>query len=276
MTAAARVAAIVWTHNRFEVAADCVRAVLAQSLAPAHVIVVDIASADSAGERLRKAFGDATVVILSDNLGPGAAIGSAMTMLEGLDIDHVWLVEDDSRPGRDCLAGLVEVIGHQVRPAMVGPDAATIQWGQWNVLERLPVGSARPVDFVYLDGALIDADATPLTGPPRTDYFLMLVDVEYPLRLADAGVTMVQAGVAYDALRLGAAANSEWRSYYQTRNHLHLALTRRSPSLLAGFLVRTAKHTAHGLRTRSWRRLGLRARGVADALRGRMGRTIEP
>jgi GT2 family glycosyltransferase len=268
---------VVWTHDRVDVAADCVRAVLAQSHAPAHTVVVDIASPDRSGARLAAEFGAAVrVVTLPENLGPGAAIRSAIDIVADLDIEHVWLVEDDSRPGPDCLAQLVDILARQARPAMVGPDGATMHWGQWNVLARLPPGASRPVEFVYLDGALIDADALTLTAPPRTDYFLMLVDVEYPLRLAAAGVTMVQAGVAYDALRLGAASGGEWRSYYQTRNHLHLALSRRSPSLLGGFVLRTLRQTAHGVRTRSWTRLRLRARGVADALRGRMGRTIEP
>jgi 2-polyprenyl-3-methyl-5-hydroxy-6-metoxy-1,4-benzoquinol methylase len=130
---------------------------------------------------------------------------------------------------------------------------------------------------VYLDGALVDSAALALVDPPRRDYFLMQIDVEHPLRLRAAGVTMIQAGVPYDALRLGAAAtDGEWRSYYQTRNHLHLALTQRSPTLLAGFVLRTTKQIAHGIRTGSWHRLRWRARGIADALRGRMGRTIDP
>ena len=90
----------------------------------------------------------------------------------------------------------------------------------------------------------------------------MMVDVEYPLRLRAAGVTMLQAGVPYESLRLGATAGGPpWRAYYQTRNHLHLAVSHRSPALLGGFVLRTAKHTAYAIGTGSWDQLAYRWRG---------------
>ena len=142
---------------------------------------------------------------------------------------------------------------------------------------RLPAGATAAVDFVYLDGALLSAEVVRELDGPRRDYFVMMVDVEYPLRLRAAGVTMVQAGVPYESLRLGATAGgSPWRAYYQTRNHLHLAVSHRSPALLGGFVLRTAKQTAYAIGTGSWDQLAYRWRGVADAVRGRMGRTVEP
>ena len=254
------------------------RALLAQTYPLEQVVVVDSASPDDTADRLRETFGDlVTVLELADNLGPGAAIATAFEHLERTDLSDVWLVEDDSRPAADCLAQLVAIADTVPPPAMIGPDGAYMRRGQWRAQPRLPEGAIAAVDFVYLDGALLSAEVVHELDGPRRDYFVMTLDVEYPLRLRAAGVAMVQAGVPYESLRLGATGGGPpWRAYYQTRNHLHLAVSHRSPALLGGFVLRTAKQTAYAIGTGSWDQLAYRRRGVADAIRGRMGRTVEP
>ena len=255
------------------------RALLAQTYPLEQIVVVDSASPDDTAERLRETFGDRiTVLELADNLGPGAAIAAAFEHLERADLSDVWLVEDDSRPAADCLAQLVAIADTVPTPAMVGPDGANLRRGQWR-LAAPASGRARPRRSTSC------TSTAPCSAPrscasstvPARDYFVMMVDVEYPLRLRAAGVTMLQAGVPYESLRLGATAGgSPWRAYYQTRNHLHLAVSHRSPALLGGFVLRTAKQTAYAIGTGSWDQLAYRWRGVADAIRGRMGRTVEP
>ncbi|MFV0306221.1 MAG: methyltransferase domain-containing protein [Desertimonas sp.] len=274
----ARIAAIVWTYGRPDVAAAAVAAIGAQTLRVERIVVVDSATPDGGGDALASRLGDrAEVIVLDDNLGPGGAITAGLARLDLADLDAVWFVEDDSRPDRHALAALVAARSTRPGPRMVGPDAADMRRGQWRLRPRHREGVSEPADLVYLDGALVDADAVASVGPPRADLFLMHVDVDYPMRLADAGVSMLQHGIGYETLRLGASSGSNhWRSYYQTRNHLRLALDRRSPVLLAGFATRTARQLAVAVLAGEIDVVGLRMRGIVDAARRRMGRTLEP
>ena len=278
MSAGRRIAAVMWTYGRADVVAEGVRALLAQTYPLEQVVVVDSASPDDTADRLREMFGDrVTVLELADNLGPGAAIAAAFEHLEPTDLSDVWLVEDDSRPAADCLAQLVSIADTVPPPAMIGPDGAYMRRGQWRPQPRLPEGAIAAVDFVYLDGALLSAEVVHELDGPRRDYFVMMLDVEYPLRFAGS---RRGDGAGRGALRVAASrchgGRAPWRAYYQTRNHLHLAVSHRSPALLGGFVLRTAKHTAYAIGTGSWDQLAYRRRGVADAIRGRMGRTVEP
>lgn len=270
------VVAVVWTYNRFELAQRCIEAVLDQSRPADRVIVVDSSSPDGSGQKLRDTFSDVEVIVLSDNGGPGAAIAAAFESV-GEVPDYYWLIEDDSVPARGCLAMAIEKAAEIEHLGILGPVGCTIEWGQWQAADELAPGATRKVDLVVLDGALVSGEAVRLAGHPKTNYFLMMVDVEYPLRIAMQGFSMVQVGLPYRQLRLGSAADGHsWRNYYQTRNHLRMVLEFRSPGLLGGFFLRSLKHFVFALSRGDWTTIGYRARGILDALRGRMGRTVEP
>lgn len=270
------VVAVVWTYNRFELARHCIEAVLDQSHPADRVIVVDSASPDGSGTRLRDTFSAVDVLELPDNGGPGAAIAAAFASVDEIP-DYFWLVEDDSIPSPNCLEMAIEKAGKIEHLGILGPVGCTLEWGQWRAASELPPGGTREVDFVVLDGALVSGKAVSVAGSPKTDYFLMMVDVEYPLRITRNGFKMVQVGLPYRQLRLGSAAEGHsWRNYYQTRNHLSMALEFRSPRLLGGFVIRSLKHLVFAVSRRDWRSIRYRLRGIIDALRGRMGRTVEP
>lgn len=271
------VAVVIWTYGRADVAAECVRAVRNQTLTPDRIVVVDSASPDGTAERLRAAFPDVEVVSLDTNEGMGAAIAEGLLRVLLGPADLVWFVEDDALPTPDTLAVLAAVLAARPEYAVVGPQGASFARGRWRWLERSRVG---PCDFCMLDGSLIRADALRRVDPPRRDFFIMHVDVEFPLRLRRAGERAFQAGdVHYGARQLGAtSAATEWRSYYQTRNHLRMALDLRSVPLLWGFVRRLLGQVLADLRAGApgRRRISHRAQGFLDALRGRMGRTVEP
>jgi glycosyltransferase involved in cell wall biosynthesis len=271
------VAVVIWTYGRAAVAAECVRAVLEQTLVPQRVVVVDSASPDGTADRLRAEFPTVEVVRLDANEGMGAAIAEGLTRVLGGPEELVWFVEDDAVPAPDTLARLAQHLTTHHEVEVVGPRGARLRRGRWDWLAASHVG---PCDFCMLDGALARAAVLRGVEPPRRDFFIMHVDVEYPLRLRRAGARSFQLGtVQHGARQLGAASRStEWRAYYQTRNHVRIALEWRSPAMWWGFAVRTlAQVTADVVAgRRGWRRIGFRARGLVDGLRGRMGQTVQP
>lgn len=271
-----RVCAVVWTYDRPTVLQSCLEALLAQTHPVGRIVVVDSASPSPLPADVIDRFqGQVEFARLPDNAGPGAAIAEGLGRVPTRDTDLVWFVEDDSIPGPACLEDLISA-GSGVD--VVGIDGAMVRRGEWRTVPRPRPGETVAVDFAYLDGVLAPMSVVTAVGVPRRDYFLMLVDVEYPLRFRRAGVRTLLVGTTFETRRLGSdPGTSRFRAYYQTRNHLHMVLhAHRSVSMCAGFVVRTLRQTLSALIGRRWWEMGLRSRGVADALRARMGRTLNP
>ena len=282
-----RVAAVVLTHNRRAVLAETLRATCAQTRPSDRIYVVDNASNDGTGELLRTEFPEVTHLATGENLGAGGrARGIEAAFADGFDA--FWLVDDDSAPHADALETLLAgVEDSSDRIGMVGCQGGVIRFGlirhldDPRRLERHRVANnLSVVDFVLLDGSLILRGTVEEIGVPRVDYFIMMEDVEYPLRARRAGFQVLVVG--RDLVRRGhlgsTSASGLWRTYYQSRNHLRMALDFRSPSLLFGFMVRQARFVVAAFQApdRRWLRLKLRSRGLWDGVRGRMGRRIEP
>ena len=75
-------------------------------------------------------------------------------------------------------------------------------------------------------------------------YFIMMEDIDYPLRVKRQGLTVACAELGLSFRHLGATVGGEggpsapWRLYYQTRNHLRMAIDNRSVTLVVGWLYR--------------------------------------
>jgi GT2 family glycosyltransferase len=108
---------------------------------------------------------------------------------------------------------------------------------------------------------------------------MMMWEPEYCLRAANAGFTIwVVPEILVRHEHAGCASQAIWRSYYQTRNHVALAMMRRSPRELMWCGARQLRFIASSLLTGEHRalRVAMRIRGVFDGVLGRMGRRIDP
>jgi len=282
-----RVAAVVVTCNRREVLAATLRAIPAQTRAPDRVYVVDNASGDGTPDLLRTAFADATHIRLAENLGSagGLAMGIAAARDDGFDA--FWLFDDDSSPDTDALEVLLAAGQESGASGIVGSEGGIVRSGLIRFLSDPRVGldertGSRPlaVDFVELDGSVVTREVVDTIGLPRAEYCMMLESVEFSLRAGRAGfgVTVVPRDVFHRQSLGSVPGTNLWRGYYQSRNQLRMALDFRSPSLMLGCMARQARFmvTALGSPDRRWERFALRSRGLWDAVRGRMGRRIEP
>jgi rhamnopyranosyl-N-acetylglucosaminyl-diphospho-decaprenol beta-1,3/1,4-galactofuranosyltransferase len=285
---ALRVATVVVTRNRSAVLGETLRAAQAQTRRADRLYVVDNASRDSTTELLRTEFPDASHLRLAENLGfpGGLAHGIEAAWSDGFDA--FWLLDDDSVPEPDALETLVVTRERAAGSAgIVGCRGGVVRFGlirhldDPRVRDDRAVADALPsVDFVLLDGSLVSRCVIDAIGFPRVDYFMMLEDVEYSLRARRANLAVFVTD--RDLMRrahLGSVPGTAlWRSYYQSRNHVRMALDFRSPSLLLGCMARQARFMSAALAApdRRRERVKLRLRGIWDGLRGRMGRRVEP
>lgn len=271
------VAAVVVTRDRPDPLARTVDSLLRQSRPPEHVLVVD------SGSSLARPVLDPSVEVLElgDNVGFGAALAAGMQHLRaaGVGPDLLWLLDDDSPVTPGSLAAALEVLADHPEVGLLANRGCTLRLG---VPQHLPP-PARPapeeVDSALLDGALVRRAVVDRCGVPRTDLFMVHEDLDYTTRVAAGGfMVAVSSAVVSSPEHLGSSVPGEnaWRLYYQSRNHVRLALDRRSPVWLAGAVGREARIAVAAVAAGRWSSARAVGRGLVDGVRGRMGRTVEP
>lgn len=266
------------TFNRFDSLIASLQSLFAQSRAPDAVVVVDNASPDGSGARLDGTFETVIVVSLSENLGVGAGLAAGMEVAMSTLPDVLWLVEDDTTYAESYLDRALGRLADDPSVSLVGSRGWRWDRGLW---AGVPVGVESRGALVTLDGMVIRSDVVRVAGFPMREYFMMIQDVEYPLRLSRHGfVGVVWPELQSECHVLGASAGggaAVYRSYYQVRNHLRMVIGLRSPVACVGFLRRFGGLVVSDLRSdNAVPRLRMRVAGLCDGVRGRMGVTVAP
>jgi GT2 family glycosyltransferase len=293
-----KVAAVVVTYNRAPVLAQTLRALEQQSRPPDQIVVVDNHSGDGTVAMVGRDFPAARLVAMPDNLGFGAGLAAGMrvALQEGLgesrgeSADCCWLLDDDSTPAREALAGVLAAAEAHPEAGIVGYFGSRLRWGTPTRLAHpeAPIGTVlgslavHRRDWTLVDGSLVPRRTVEAVGYPRADFFMMMEDVEYTSRIRRAGFdVLVLAPDLITRAHLGSAPGVvhryPWREYYQTRNHLLMAMERRSARELAGWAYRQAKFVVHDLPSRRGReKIRFRLKGGLHGLRGVTGRSLDP
>lgn len=285
---AASVGAIIVTCNRPRQAASAVQAVLAQTVPPDVVVVVDNGDKSLFVPALSGSDRRVEVFQMPDNVGYGAGIAAGMAYLKSRSSDFYWILDDDSTPEIDALETLLDAPWNEVGIGIAGYSGGIVdKIGRLRHRspESMPLVASysryREADFCLIDGALVPTECVEEVGPTRSDLFMMAEDFEFSTRIRRQ---MGRRVVVYseDKIERGhlgsksSSASSEWRSYYQSRNLLRIALERRDGRAILGHFAREIGFMLHGIARLRFRYVGLRIRGLLDAFIGRMGRTVEP
>ncbi len=281
---ASTVLAVVVTYRRRDVLRETLAAVQAQTTPPDRIVVVDNASDDGTDVMIRREFPAIDYLHLPENLGFAAGLAAGMRVGTRDGFDFFWLLDDDTSPHKDALQRVLEPATSESRVGVVGLRGGTLRLGVPTHFSgiRPDASSFQDCDFTLVDGALVSSGAVADVGYPRGDFFMMLEDVEFTDRIRRAGwrVGVLNQDLA-ERLHLGSVTTDgppPWRGYYSARNHLVMALEHRSPAELLGWAYRQLKFLTGILLylDRKPERLRLRLAGTLDALRRRMGRTVEP
>lgn len=281
-------AAVVLTRNRKDSLRTTLEAIQGQSRTPDEILVVDNASSDGTSEMLGAEFPSVSIARNETNVGAAGGRSRGMSIAFEHDHDIVWFVDDDTTPAEVTLARTLELAARIPRLGMLGQLGGTLVWGvirhgrHGEPIDGVP--EARQVDFVLTDGAIVTRAAYERAGVLDARYFIMMEDVEYPLRVKNEGLIVARAELGLSFHHLGATPggaggpSAPWRLYYQTRNHLRMVIDNRSAVLLLGWLYRQVGGLlALALQPdRRRERLQYRWRGTVDGLRNRMGEVVTP
>ncbi|WP_336659077.1 glycosyltransferase [Leucobacter sp. USHLN153] len=284
-----RVTAVLVAYNRRELLRESLAALAAQSRPVDRLIVVDNASDDGsvevAAEMLESWGARARHVTLTENTGGagGFATGIAAAVIED-DTDWVWVMDDDTVPGPDALAGALAL--HERYRATGRDDLAVmgsrVLWTDGadhpmntpkakiraSAAERSRAASVgameiRSISFV---SAFLRAARVRELGLPIADYFLWNDDFEYSARLLRGarGLFVPDSVVTHRTVKRGSSDQDPGaRFYYEVRNKIWVF--RRSSALLPWEKLLYAAATARRW-LRTFRASGDRAQ-LRDCLR---------
>lgn len=237
-----------------------------------------------------------------ENLGPAGGIAAGMRRVLGDAGDRDWIMTlDDDDPPAD--AGVVAMLTEfAVESGARDPTTGGVGLSgtrfdrRMGRIVRVPdaeLQGAVPVDCIAGNQCpLYAVAAVRAVGPLRPELFFGLEELEYGLRLRDAGYSLYGHGPTwYEGRmrggRLGARpeparslAEPTWRRYYSLRNLVWILREtgRTRAALRITFVNGLAKPVANlPVQPRAaLRHLRLNLAACRDAWTNRMGRTIEP
>jgi GT2 family glycosyltransferase len=265
------VAAIVCTYRRSEMLKQCIEGILAQTQSVAEIVVVDNGGDRDTTELLSEGLPRVTHLRMPENLGPAGGFARGMRHAYEQGHEHLWLFNDDAVPRPEALGLCFEArrLFHGT-PGIAAHGAMPTKSLDYDYVE-----------YFNFNGALVERSVVSAVGYPREDFFMCYEEDDYCLRIRKAGIPIVNIPGNYVTHVFAGTidgATPPWRGYYQTRNELASAIEEGSFISIAKWITRTAKFSVATLFAGDDKamRLRLRLLGTWHALRGILGRTIEP
>jgi len=277
------VCAIVVTYNRLETLKTAIAHILAQTVPPTEIVIVDNNSTDGTKEYLQTLQGKNNIycIYMESNTGSAGAIAKAMTYgLTRNAYDYFWILDDDTFYAPNALKDLVESI-EQTEFVMLGLHGANFKMGA--KVHADPNVRLQEIDYAMIDGAIIKADVVRQLGPLCEEFFMMCDDQEYSIRIRRAGFRIgVLKNGADDRQLLGGGGQftkaTLWRNYYSARNHTFIIKKHFSFVEFMAYMYHQVKLllTAAILAPDRFRRVKFRLLGIWHGIRGIGGRTLDP
>lgn len=247
MSADTRTVAIVLNYAREELAAACILS-LERSTRPPRVLIVDNASPDGSGERLRQRFPRHDFLQTGENLGYAGGNARGMTWALEQGAERVFVVNDDAELSAHCLACLHAALDADPEAAAASPTmlhetpAGVVWWagGQFSVtrvmgshehagelLEGALWSTEAPRSVTSLCGCaiLFNAEAIRTLGGFREDFWAYAEDVELSRRYVRAGRRLLhvpQARLVHKVPRPEPTPTA-WKIAYRDRNRRRIA-----------------------------------------------------
>lgn len=244
------VCAVIVTYNRQAKLVECLNRLKASAEQPERVLIVDNASSDGTPELVRNLFPEFDLLVLDSNIGGAGGFEAGMRRAYASGYEYVWLFDDDAYMERDCLKLLLEhapqadvLVPIQIDQA--GRRYGVYRWDNGSVEVDKAAGPAAVIDidiFAFV-GPLIKRSVIEKIGFPRVDFFISADDIEYALRIKNAGLRSLcvlsaifhhdYGGQTVKVKRLGRTSirstQPAWKNYYNIRNEILIARDMQAP-----------------------------------------------
>jgi GT2 family glycosyltransferase len=244
------VAIILVNWNGFDFTEACLNSLRGLEFPDFKVILVDNASDNTEGKRLKDSFPEIQLIQNNENLGfaGGNNVGIRKALEEGYS--HVMLLNNDTEVEPDFLGEMMRKFNSNAKLGVVQPlicflhqrDRIWSAGGKWNsflgrsitlgdrkMLNEYPIKD-RPLDWATGCCMLISREALLATGLLNENYFAYFEDVEWSLRFRDKGCEIALARKALIYHEAGASSKKQHSEgtlsakvfYYHVRNQIFL------------------------------------------------------
>lgn len=293
---APRVGAVILNWHRPRMTNACLDSLAKQDY-PVVAVVVDNGSSEDDLRAIRECHPEVAIIANGRNLGFAAGSNVGIAHLLRLDVDYVFLVNDDAELATDAVRRLVEESERQPSVGIVGPtiyyhSLPEVIWSAGGALTKLGqashrlVGetargwkeSVREVDYVTGCAMLVRREVFANLGAFDERFFAYYEEAELCTRARRAGyrVLYVPRATVWHKVEPSARETSHYYLYLMARNRLlflacnHAAIWVRVWAMLD--LLRTATSWALRPRHKHMRPFaGALVRGLRDHVTGHYG-----
>lgn len=205
--------AVLLNWNRFDDTVECIDSLKRSSVPIVRIIVLDQASPDGSGGRLERFYiGDDQIVLIHNesNCGFAAGVNVGIRHALAMGAEMVFLINNDTIVANDCIRDLSEAFSLNPLTAAAGPAILYYSnperlWQAGGYFNKIKMGITVPskgknlseidqtkslVTFLTGCALLIHKNTFERVGFFDTTYFFYGEDVDYGLRIADAGLNM--------------------------------------------------------------------------------------
>ena len=246
---------VVVTYNRLNLLKECLNALEHQTYPIHRIIVIDNCSTDGTASFLESKSQDKKYIIIRTETNIGGAGGFSLGLKESVSkgCDYTWMMDDDTIPSITALDELVKVIDKNMN---IGFVCSKVNWidGTLHIMNQvallkekgMPQTQVKKVNVWRCSACsfvsvLINSKAVYHLGLPIKEFFIWCDDLEYTLRISNAGYACFYAEDSivchkttsnYAPSIKNVPEDMAWRFYYQARNRCYMKHTKIKNRLL--------------------------------------------
>lgn len=284
-----KIAVVIVTFNRCNELVKTISAIQNQGIIENDIIVINNNSTDNTKNILDSNYKNIQSIHLNENIASAGGFSKGMQTAYEKVYDWVWLFNDDSRPVEGSLKSmLAHLNSDKIQIGLLkiankdeNNKAVLLYWN--GVRKPVSVDVSNEIvqtDLITFDGCIISKKTIEKIGYCDPLYFMGTYEFDYCLKAKDAGIGVytLPNGLIEDGKLGGKNGTPPWRQYYNTRNHLWLALNRKSFVIFKGWLIREIKYTLSIILSGDKKiiRLVFKLRAIRDALLNRRGKRYDP
>ena len=284
-----KIAVVIVTFNRCDELVKTISAIQNQGILENDIIVINNNSTDTTKNILDTNFKNIQSIHLNENIASAGGFSKGMQTAFEKGYDWVWLFNDDSRPVEGSLKSILEHLNSdkiqigllKIANKDENNKAVLLYWN--GVRKPVSVDVSNEIvqtDLITFDGCIISKKTIEKIGYCDPLYFMGTYEFDYCLKAKDAGIGVytLPNGLIEDGKLGGKNGTPPWRQYYNTRNHLWLALNRKSFVIFKGWLIREIKYTLIIILSGDKKiiRLVFKLRAIRDAFLNKRGKRYDP
>ncbi len=304
-----KIVALTVTYNSASFLQHTVEALLKQTYEVSKIIIVDNASNERNREVINQIMRSASniIVLWMDNNGGGAGGFEAgfKYIMNNLEYDWIWLMDDDAYPQNNCLEELLKYKDGEnvgcLAPLIFGIDnqeyqlyhfKKVIRFGSkdkavFDAYDKIPEISR--IDADAFVGPLVSRKTVEMVGIPNGSLFIYGDDQEYTYRISRKyNIYLIKSAVMYHRDVSSSASGSPkawWKDYYMHRNRLlfvkEFAVNKFEANIGKLFVILGIYKRiilAYLSLKGEWRlkRIDILKRSISDGLKGNTGKLLNP